>query len=348
MEHFPIAKPLAFVYNNNNRTSRTSPRKRVTCPREGILLYGEERNMLPLKKPTTYQEQLDILRKRNVTIDDVPRCTAILESVNYYRFTAYFLPFKQPDGMYRDGTNFYQVYRIYEFDRKLRNIIFSAIEEVEIYLRARFAYFHAHKYGAEGYMDPANFSSRHQVERFQDNLNREISNNKRSSFVAHHKKYYDGHFPIWVVVELFTFGMLSRFYGDMETADQKSLSRKLYNTTPKNVISWLRCCTDLRNICAHYGRLYYRIFPATPAGFRVSAPQINKLWGAVLALRELYPDATKWNSEILPKLDALFEEYAADIALEHIGFPEDWCEQLKKVKVELLPFDVSKLDTKED
>nr|DAO26700.1 MAG TPA: hypothetical protein [Caudoviricetes sp.] len=28
-------------YNITNRTSRTSPRQRVMCPREGILLSGE-------------------------------------------------------------------------------------------------------------------------------------------------------------------------------------------------------------------------------------------------------------------------------------------------------------------
>nr|DAO26681.1 MAG TPA: Abi-like protein [Caudoviricetes sp.] len=152
--------------------------------------------MTQLKKPTTYQEQLDILRNRNIIIDDPARCTMVLESVNYYRFTAYFLPFKQKDGTYRDGTRFQRVYRIYEFDRKLRSVLFSALEEVEVYLRAKFAYFHAHKYGAEGYMDTANYSSHHQAEKFKGNLAREIASNKRSAFVIHHNEHYDGHFPI--------------------------------------------------------------------------------------------------------------------------------------------------------
>ena len=104
--------------------------------------------MAQLKKPTTYQEQLDILQRRNIVIDDPDRCAAVLESINYYRFTAYFLPFKLKDGTYRSGTRFQRVYRIYEFDRKLRGVLFSALEEVEVYLRAKFAYFRAHKYGA--------------------------------------------------------------------------------------------------------------------------------------------------------------------------------------------------------
>lgn len=286
--------------------------------------------MAQLKTPTTYQEQLDILKSRNITAEGTKRCIAILESVNYYRFTAYFLPFKQADGTYQDGTNFQQVYHIYEFDRKLRSILFSALEEVEIYLRAKFAYFHAHKYGAEGYMDAANYSSSHKAEKFHENLCREITSNKRSTFVIHHNEHYDGHFPVWVIVELFTFGMLSRFYGDMKIADRKLLAKEIYGTTPKNVTSWLRCCTDLRNICAHYGRLYYRIFPATPANVDATEPQINQLWGAVLALKALYPSAEKWNSEVLPQIQALFEEYELDITLAHIGFPENWSDKIKK------------------
>ena len=285
--------------------------------------------MAELKAPTTYEEQIDILQKRHVVIEDPASCVSVLESVNYYRFTAYFLPFKCKDGSYRAGTKFQTVYRIYEFDRKLRGILFAALEEVEIYLRAKFAYFHAHKYGAEGYMNSENYSDRHKAEKFQDNLEREIKNNGKSPFVAHHKKNYEGHFPVWVAVELFTFGMLSRFYSDMKTADQKHLAKSLYGTVPKNVTSWLRCCTDLRNVCAHYGRLYYRIFPATPAKVEADPRQASQLWGAVLALRALYPDADKWNNETLPQLSALFEEYQYDIRLNHIGFPHDWEQKLR-------------------
>ena len=285
--------------------------------------------MAELKKPTTYQEQLNLLQERNIVIDDPTRCISVLESVNYYRFAAYFLPFKQEDNTYCSGTQFQRVYKIYEFDRKLRGILFVALEEVEIYLRAKFAYFHAHKYGAEGYKDVANYSAHHQVEKFEENLEREISSNSRSAFVVHHNQHYGGHFPIWVIVELFTFGMLSRFYSDMKTPDQKQLARELYSTIPKNIISWLRCCTDLRNICAHYGRLYYRTLPATPANVDATPEQAQKLWGAVLALKALYPDANKWNSEIMPQLCALFDEYHDNISLNHIGFPGNWEQKLK-------------------
>ena len=273
---------------------------------------------------------MDLLKKRDVVIDDPVRDVVILEEISYYRLTAYLLPFKQSDGCYKAGTQFRTIYRIYEFDRKLRGVLIAALEEVEIFLRTKFAYFHAHIYGAEGYMNPDNYSKNHDEVKFKDNISREIASNGRSAFVLHHNEHYEGRFPIWVIMELFTFGMLSRFYSDLKTADQKLLAKEIYHTIPKNIISWLRCCTDLRNICAHYGRLYYRIFSAIPASVSAESKQINRLWGAVLALRQLYPNAKKWNAEILPKLSAVVDEYKNDISLWHIGFPKDWESKLRK------------------
>lgn len=285
-----------------------------------------------IKEPTTYEEQLDILSKRGIAIDNFDRCKKALEDVNYYRLTAYFLPFKLSSGNYIPGTSFVRVYRIYEFDRKLRMILFSALEDVEISLRAKFSYYHAHKYGATGYLDPAAFSKEHNHEKFLENFNREVKYNQKALFVKHHIEKYAGVFPVWAACELFTFGMLSFFFADMHLQDQKYLSRRVYNTTPKNIVSWLRCCSDLRNICAHYGRLYFRTFTAAPAGFSNEYPakSLFRLWGSTLALKGLYPDPAKWNSEVLPSLAALFDEYSDAISLQHIALPDDWEYVLKR------------------
>lgn len=287
--------------------------------------------MVDLKAPTTYQEQLNIPKQRGCFVSDEVFCKQVLESINYYRLTAYFLPFKQADNTYKEGTSFHRVYRIYEFDRKLRGILFTAVEEVEVFLRTKFAHYHSHKYGADGYMKNDNFSKKHDQKKFHENIQREIATNSKVLFVKHHIEKYEGRFPLWVIVELFTFGMLSRFFSDMKLTDQKELAKSLYNTTPKNINSWLRCCTDLRNICAHYGRLYYRLFAAIPAGLQIPEDSKRRLWGCIFSLQSLYPNPPKWNSEVVPSLTALFEEYRGDILLRHIGFPDNWIEKLQKV-----------------
>lgn len=286
---------------------------------------------MELKPATTFDEQIDLLRQRNCLINDEAFCKQVLQQINYYRFSAYFLPFRTKNGSYLEGTNFRRVYRIYEFDGKMRQVLFSAIEQVELYLRAQLAYFHAHKYGPLGYMDASNYGSKHDHQRFLKLFADEVNYNKKVPFVKHRQENYDGKFPIWVATELFTFGMLSYFYGDMQTSDKKRIAKSLYGTTYYNLDSWLRCCTDLRNICAHYGRLYYRIFsaiPATPDGFPIRLGR--RLFDNIEMLSFLYPDRDKWNNEVLLSIIALIDEYSEDIELRHIGFPTNWEKLLYK------------------
>lgn len=285
---------------------------------------------MEVKPATTYGEQLLLLKSRGCIIDDGEFCEKVLQQINYYRLSAYFIPFRKDDGSYQPGTSFRRVYRIYEFDRKMRRVLFSAVEQVELYLRTQLAYYHAHKYGALGYMNADNFGSNYDNRRFEELFKSEVEHSKNIPFVRHHIEKYEGDFPVWVATELFSFGMLSFFYRGMKTSDKKEIAKTAFNTTYRNLDSWLRCCTDLRNICAHYGRLYYRTFtaiPATPSNLPVKLNR--RLFDNIMMLKFLYPDHTRWNYEVVPALAALMEEYEEDINLSHIGFPFGWESLLK-------------------
>ena len=284
---------------------------------------------MEVKKPTTVDEQLQKLKDRGCIITDEAFAKRKLQQINYYRLTAYFLPFKIGTG-YAEGTTFDTVYRIYEFDRKLRNLIFGAVEEVELMLRMQLSHYHGLKYGALGYKDPANFNKKHNVERFEEHITKAIDQNKEQPFVKHHIEKYSAQFPIWVIVELFTMGELSFFFSDMIKADKKRLAKDLFGTTDLNVSSWLLCLTNLRNYCAHYTRLYFTKFgtvPATPNGF----PYIlkDRAFDYLLVLKFLYPDYNMWNNSFLVQLRSLIDEYNGVINMEHIGFPENWERLLK-------------------
>lgn len=142
--------------------------------------------MPEVKQPKTYEEQIAILRRHGCAIGDEADCIENLASIGYYRLSAYFLPFKKEDGTYTAGTDFDTVVRIYEFDRKLRHILFGAIEVIEIHIRSTLSYFHSSKYGSLGYKDASNFKSRHDHEKFEAYLAREIANNNKIPFVKHH------------------------------------------------------------------------------------------------------------------------------------------------------------------
>lgn len=281
------------------------------------------------KPPTTYSRQIEILKARGCCIEDDSKCEDILRNVNYYRLTAYFLPFKRPNNTYLDNTSIDRVFSIYEFDRKMRRLLFSAIEEIEIKLRTSLAYYHSHKYGALGYLDCNNFNGLHIQYKFNEKLEKEIKQNEKLLFVKHHIENYDRQFPLWVAVELFSFGMLSFFYADLKRNDQRSIANDDFSLDADVLESWLRCCTDLRNICAHYGRLYYRNFTTTPKTPQGENRLTNSLFGMISMLKGLYPDKVRWNSEILTEIEALVEEYDGAIKLNHIGFEDGWLSALK-------------------
>ena len=280
--------------------------------------------MILVKKPFVYEEMIEKMRSKGCVIDDETYCKKILEEIGYYKLSAYFTPFKNEDGIFIDNVTFNKIYQVYEFDRKLRYLLFGCLEAVEVSLKSKISYFFSHKYGSLGYLDSNNFNNKHNHNRFMENINKEIDSNKNISFVKHHILKYDGKFPLWAICELFTFGTISYFYNDLTTADKKAIFASKY----KDAIGWIRCCTDLRNICAHYGRLYYRIFSAMPSGFNISEYHKRRLWGAILALRELYPSPDKWNLEFLPQLKKLFDNYNDYIDLNHISFPSNWYNQL--------------------
>jgi len=284
-----------------------------------------------LKQPTTYSQQIAKLREHGCIVVDEAFCEEVLSRVSYYRLSAYFLTFRMNDKTYLPGTDFNNVYKLYEFDQKLRRLLFSVIDELEVYLRAQLSYYHSHIYGADGYMNAANFNPRHDHLGFISRINDMVKSNDKLLFVKHHINKYGGQFPLWVIAELFTFGMLSYFYSDMITADQKALARNVFGTSVPNVKSWLYCCTNLRNLCAHSRRLYNSVFSVIPANIQnVDKTAERKLFASVMAVRELYHEAEKWNNEFMPAISALFDEYSDVVLLKFIGFPANWEDVMRK------------------
>ena len=266
---------------------------------------------------------IEKLKSKGFIINDENLCKTKLSQIGYYRLSAYFSPIKTGQ---EHSINIDDVFNIYNFDRELRIILLSALEVIEISTRSKLAYFHSQQYGPLGYLSSTTFNNKHNDSRFKELIKKLIDKHENLAFVKHHIEKYNGFFPLWVISELFTFGFISSFYDDLITADKK----KLFGNKYKNMTSWLRCCSDLRNICAHYGRLYCRVFTAMPSGFDISDYDKRRLWGAILCMKELYPSSNDWNEQVILALTNLFEKYNDIVNLECISFPNDWQILLRK------------------
>ena len=51
-----------------------------------------------IKQPKTYEEQIELFKKRGLVIEDEAAAKTILSKINYYRLSAYTLTLKKDNG----------------------------------------------------------------------------------------------------------------------------------------------------------------------------------------------------------------------------------------------------------
>ena len=95
-------------------------------------------------------------------------------------------------------------------------------------------------------------------------IEEEIRRNSKAPFVKNFRDNYEGgKLPIYALVEVFSFGTLSKFYKNMKNLDKKAVA-KSFGVGYTYLESWLESISYVRNICAHYGRLYNAKLSKTP------------------------------------------------------------------------------------
>lgn len=87
------------------------------------------------KEPELFCRQVNKLIEHGCEITDYEQAIMILNKINYYKLSAYFLPFRDNDGNYKQGTTLLQVYKIYEFDRKLSAFLYGIIQKIEVFCK---------------------------------------------------------------------------------------------------------------------------------------------------------------------------------------------------------------------
>lgn len=296
--------------------------------------------MNTLKPPLTYSEQIDrLINIHNLKIDDRDHAEDILKKTNYYRLSAYGIGLKQKDDIekYLDGVSIEQLYRLYLFDSKLKNALIHTVELIEIQLRSQLAYHLSMKYGADGYMDPLNFmniadsSGVPYHTAIIDKFNAERTRQRAVPFVKHHETKYNGKYPMWVAIELFTFGNVASLFSIMRDDDRLAIA-KLYNTSPNYLKSWILSLVEVRNICAHYGRLYNMPLKQSPRLYKEFKQhqnnKPNKLFPVIITIQRILCSNTDWDNFAI-RLESIMDEYFDVVKLSFIGFPQNWKAILK-------------------
>lgn len=281
--------------------------------------------------PMTIDEQVENLKSIGMIIEDEAYAKKILNDISYFRLIkAYSLNLKTKNGDYEGNVKFEQIVELYLFNANFRQIIFPEIEKVEINIRCRIANYFSEQYGVLGYLEESNFASPRYHKDFLDDIDGEIRRNSRAPFVKNFRENYDGgKLPIYALVEILSFGTLSKFYKNMKNPDKKAIARS-FGVGYTYFESWIESISYVRNICAHYGRLYNAKLSKTPILYKEyleAGIGNNRIFGVLLCLKHLLEKDDHWNL-FTDKVEMLFDKYES-VNIKTMGFPNNWKELLQ-------------------
>jgi abortive infection bacteriophage resistance protein len=236
---------------------------------------------MKFEKPAiSIPEQIALMQKRGLKIEDEAEATHYLKFVGYYRLSGYALPLsnKRIDGThnFKAGATFTDILNLYRFDRELRLLMMDAIERVEVAFRTCLSNTMAVKYGAHWYLNTDLFFVAEECKEFVRRIIDEIgieadgslkAEKGRDVYIEHYfTKYKSPQLPpAWMIAEMLSISCWSKVYQNLASRENKKLISQEFGLNPEILAPWIRAICYTRNICAHHGRLWNRQFTFVPA-----------------------------------------------------------------------------------
>ena len=305
-----------------------------------------------MKKKTfkTLDEQIEILKNKGLIINDEEQAKEILFRENYFFISGYRHLFQRNniDNQFIAGTTFEELYGTFTFDRNIRNIMFKYILIVENNVKSIIGYQMSRKYGykEKDYLNPKNFNQDNiKIRQVYDVLNkvkRQIRvNGKQHAATSHYMMNY-GYVPMWILVKVLSFGIISEVYGILKIEDQISIS-SFYKLNSSTLTIYLQLLSNFRNLCAHEDILYdHRTQKVIPDTKYHTFLNINKkddiyeygkndLFALIIILKEMltkeeFDDMLYQIGYEVDVLDGKVDSVSLKVILNKMGFPDNFRE----------------------
>lgn len=296
----------------------------------------------------TLDEQIDILKSKGLIINDIEKTKSILLRENYFFISGYrhlFMRSKK-DDVFISGTTFEELYAMFIFDRRVRNIFFKNLLIIENNTKSLISYQLSKKYGykEKDYLNPKNFCKDpirvRQVHDVLNKVKRQIRvNGKQHSATMHYITNY-GYIPLWILVKVLSFGIVGELYGILDDSDQTEISR-MYNLDVETLIIYLVILSNYRNLCAHEDILYdhrtQKTIPDTRYHYLLDIDMTdgeynygkNDLFSVVIIFKQLLTknEFREFINEVGYEIDMLEGKTSTvpiNYFLNKIGFPNNW------------------------
>lgn len=283
------------------------------------------------KPHLTILKQIEQLKSRGMQFADIKKAEHYLEHINYYRLTAYWLPYEanHQTHTFRPNTFFEEILKYYVFDRELRLLVLDAIERIEVSIRTKMAYILTEKYASHPHLHPEVF---HCPVKYGQNISTLSNVYVRSdeTFSTHFKnKYVEKIPPMWVAIELTTLGQTSHWYGNIKLRTDRRAISTFYGLDDSILKSYLHHLKIIRNICAHHSRLWNKRFtfsiklPKSPTNLSESMNKnptdIKSLYNTLVFLK-YFMDQINPNHQ----WDIRLKKLLNNIHIQSMGFPKNW------------------------
>lgn len=224
----------------------------------------------------TIDEQIELLKSRGMSFHDENQAKHYLLNLNYYRLSGYWLPFKQSDESFNPNLYFEDIINIYLFDSGLKALLYQALETIEISAKTKFAYYLSQAHGAHP-LKVENFTNDYYFAQSYAKLQSEIERQRDRDFIKHYReKYSDELPPLWVCVEVMTFGLLSQLTKNIKNIKVKRAIARCYDLDMRIFESVLYHLSTIRNHIAHHSRLYNQTSEITFGIPKILEDQCNK------------------------------------------------------------------------
>lgn len=284
------------------------------------------------KRATTIDEQIALLKKRGMTIDDEEKAKEVLLDVGYYRLGFYWFPFEQSypnltnrSHDFTQGANFREAVDLYYLDTEIRNVLAPYLYRIEVNLRTFLIYTVSNHYSRK----PTWFADRQVVKGtwVQDLPQLYAQIRKNDSITRHHRKYpNDIYAPAWKTLEYMMFGDVLMLANNLKDSTlQQQLAAHFGLRNMQVFWNWMNTVRVLRNLCAHGHNLYdmrlQKSIKAGPLSGQMQGDMHHDLRGAlqvVFYLLHYISDSRR--DELRDRLRSLMQEPRARVVNNAFGY----------------------------
>jgi abortive infection bacteriophage resistance protein len=284
------------------------------------------------KPVLTYKAQLASLKSSGMSFDDENKALYLLEKIGYFRLSAYWHPLlaDKRNHVFKPNVNFETAFSLYKFDRELRKLIGAEIEKIEVAFRAKIAHELSIAYNPFWIEDAHLFSSAMNFQAILDKIGEEYLRSNEE-FIGYFKSKFSNPLPpADIILEITSFGTLSRLYRNLKSCKAKRNIAKSFALADVVLDTWMHSLASVRNMCAHHTRVWNSIMKIQPLSPR--KPQNSWLNNRTICTNRIYYvfsmiiyllNTVNPNHTFKQKLESLFQKYP-NVDRAAMGFPANW------------------------